>query len=174
MILEQSSKVAENKIIILYTMNKFDIPLLESQLTHFILEKTLMNYFIFKQNLSELNQSNLIESFIHDGLASYRLTSLGHKTLDMFSNLLSDDFKQFVSDEVSLKKKQFMTQNEIIANYTQLKDNEYAVHLMAIENGTPLMELRLTLFSEEQCIKICTNWKKGAPDYFKKIIQMIT
>ncbi|MFA5528914.1 MAG: DUF4364 family protein, partial [Peptostreptococcales bacterium] len=115
-----------------------------------------------------------IESSFRDGLTFYTLTSMGYRTLDMFNNLLSDDFKQLVLNEVSLKKKQFMTQNEIIANYTQLKENEYLVHLMAIEKGTPLMELRLTLFSEEQCIKICTHWKKGAPDYYNRILQMIT
>lgn len=174
MIFENTEKIAENKIILLYIMNQFEIPLTESQLTHFILEKEFMNYFSFKQHLSELVDSKMIEYNSSQKYNYYLLSQRGKRTLEMFKKLITDEMKEVLSKEIQIKKKQYMTDSQIITNYVKIGEYEYIVYLMAIEKGTPLIDLRLNVASTQQAEKICKNWKSNASIYFKNIIDMIT
>lgn len=174
MIENSSGKIAENKIILLYILNQFEIPLTESQLTHFVLDKSLMNYFSYRQNMVELVHSQMIEFSSSDKSNYYLMSTRGQRTLEIFKELITSEMKDVIDNEVQIKKKQYLNENEVIANYVKVAENEYTVYLMAIEKGTPLLDLRLNVVSSKEAQKICNRWKNNAPEYFKKIIDLLT
>ena len=170
----ENIKIAENKILILYIINQFKMPLTESQLIQFILEKEFMNYFVFKQHLSELTASQMIEYNASEKYSYYLISKKGEQTLEIFGKLIADDVKSILDNEIILKKNQFKKDSEIITNYVMIGEFEYIVYLMAIEKGTPLIDLRLNVGSKEQAEELCKNWKRNSSEYFKKIISIIT
>lgn len=58
---DNTRALAENKLIILYLIEKIEIPLSNSEIWQFALEKNLMDYFSVQQYLSELVESGLLE-----------------------------------------------------------------------------------------------------------------
>lgn len=58
---EDSLELAENKLILIYIINKLKCPLTKNQLTQIILENNLMNYFILQQYICELVSSGIIK-----------------------------------------------------------------------------------------------------------------
>lgn len=174
MIEESSGKIAEKKIIILYILNQFQIPLTESQLTHFVLDKALMNYFNYRQHISELVDSQMIEINSSDQDELYLISIRGQNTLELFKNLITEELMSILDNEIQMMKKQYMKQSEIIANYVKVTENEYTVYLMAIEKGTPLIDLRLNVVSVKEAQKICNRWKENSSEYFKNILNLLT
>ncbi len=170
----ENIKIAENKIMILYIIHKFKIPLTESQFIQFILEKEFMNYFIFKQHLSELISSQMIEYNTSEKYSFYLITKKGQQTLELFQKLITQDMKNIIDMEIEVKKNQFKKDSEIITNYVMIGEHEYIVYLMAIEKGTPLIDLRLNVGTKEQAEILCRNWKKNSSKYFKKIFDIVT
>jgi len=55
-----SKELAENKIILLYIIEKIGMPVSNIQITKLVLEKKLMNYFLLQQRLNELCESGFL------------------------------------------------------------------------------------------------------------------
>ena len=174
MLNSSSEKNAENKIILLYIIDSFKIPLTDSQLTSFVLEKEYMNYFVYKQHLSELIESKMIEYTSSENINYYLITKKGRETIALFSHILSEDQTKKLDASVSIKVKQYMREKEIVTNYVKIGENEFMVYLMAVENGVPLIDLRLNVTNEQQATDICKQWKKNSPEYFRRILDMLT
>ena len=58
---ENSLELAENKLLMLYILKSIKDPISNAQFTEIILENNFMNYFIFQQYLSELEESKFVE-----------------------------------------------------------------------------------------------------------------
>ena len=56
---DNTRALAESKLIILYLIEKIEIPLSNSEICQFALEKNLMDYFSVQQYLSEMVESGL-------------------------------------------------------------------------------------------------------------------
>ena len=57
MSIASNRELAENKLILLYILDKLNMPVSNLQLTKIVMENKLMNYFIFQQFLDEIVQS---------------------------------------------------------------------------------------------------------------------
>ena len=54
---ENSSELAENKLLVLYVIKSLKQPISNTQLTEIILENNFINYFTLQQYISELEYS---------------------------------------------------------------------------------------------------------------------
>ena len=79
---------AENKVLILYFMNKVRMPVSNMQLTRIMLENRFLNYFLLQQCIHELLRDKLIISETKDDLDFYTPSDEGLKMLEMFVDLL--------------------------------------------------------------------------------------
>ncbi len=174
MLNNNSEKNAENKIILLYIIDAFKIPLTDSQLTRFVLEKDYMNYFVYKQHLSELIESSMIEYSCSENINYYLITQKGRETIQLFQHIIKNKTIQSIHDQINIEMKHVMHEKEIVTNYEKVNEHEYIVFLMAVEDGTPLIDLRLNVISEKQAQLVCEKWKKNSPDYFRRILDMLT
>ena len=57
---ENSAELAENKLLVLYTLQRLNRLISNSQLTEILLQNNLINYFTLQQCISELEESNFI------------------------------------------------------------------------------------------------------------------
>ena len=72
---DNTRALAENKLIILYLIEKIEIPLSNSEICQFALEKNLMDYFSVQQYLSELVESGLLEMATENNSTRYTITA---------------------------------------------------------------------------------------------------
>ena len=77
------------KIIILYIINQFSVPLTNQQLTDFILEHDVMNYFDLQQYLTDLVDTSMLEYSTSEGEKYYIITESGKNTLERVVGCLS-------------------------------------------------------------------------------------
>ena len=83
---ENTQQLAEHKLLLLYIFERFSIPLTNTQITEFIMEKEYLNYFSLQQYLTELVSSGLLEYNINEENDSYILTQKGMSALRYFKN----------------------------------------------------------------------------------------
>ena len=80
--------LAENKVLILYALNKANKPLTNDVLYKIVLAAANMNYFYFQQFMLDLIEVGYICSFQKEDQTLYQVTENGKKTLDLTLDLL--------------------------------------------------------------------------------------
>ena len=88
-----SNSLAEDKVSILYILNKLNRDITESDLYKFIMPINNINYFYYKQILTDLVYSKLIESYTKDEEDEntkpiYKITSEGKDSLKLTIDVL--------------------------------------------------------------------------------------
>ena len=81
---DNTRALAESKLIILYLIEKIEIPLSNSEICQFALEKNLMDYFSVQQYLSEMVESGLLEVTTENNSTRYTINADGEETLNYF------------------------------------------------------------------------------------------
>ena len=80
--------LAENKVLILYTLNKANKPLTNDVLYKIVLAAANMNYFYFQQFLLDLTNNKYIEYFNNGIHTIYKITTLGKNVLELTEDIL--------------------------------------------------------------------------------------
>jgi len=158
------------KLIILYTLDKVDFPLTNSQVTEFILEKGYTTYFTLQQALSELTDTGLIKSKQIRNSSHYSITPSGVETLEYFGDHISTSITYDIDDFLKAHKYELRSENETLADYRREKRNRFFVNCSIKEKGVPLVEIKLNVTDESQAIAICDNWSKKNADIYSYII----
>lgn len=164
---------AENKLLLLYILNKFEIAITNNQITDFIMENELMNYFVLQQFLSELVNASLLEYTQNEEHYYYLITEKGKDTLNYFKDRLSDKLLTKIDQAVDNRKKVILKETQISANYKKKSKNDYSVELKVIENDITLIDLKLDVVSNKHAKTICDNWKNKAQDIYGEIIKLL-
>jgi predicted transcriptional regulator len=173
MFLNDTKHEAESKLLLLYIIDKFEITLTNNQITEFIMENELLNYFMLQQFLSELVDSALLEYIKNEDYYYYLITEKGKNTLNYFKDRLSKDLLEKIDVAVEKRKKVLLKETQISANYIKKSQNDYIVELKVVENDITLFDLKLDVVSNKQAKLICDKWKKKAQDIYGDIIKLL-
>jgi len=158
------------KLIILYTLNKVNFPLTNSQVTEFALEKGYTTYFTLQQAINELCDTALIKAKQIRNSSHYSITPSGIETLGYFGDHISSTVKQDIDAFLKQHQYELRSENETLADYYQEKKNQYLVNCSIKEKGVPLIEIKLNVTDEDQAIAICDNWRTKNADIYAYII----
>lgn len=148
------------KLIVLYMLDQVDFPLTKSQIFDFILEKDYTNYFTLNQAASELIDSGLVESRSIRNSSHLFLTDEGRDTLQCFQNRISDMIKEEISTYFRENELKLRNEVSVLSNYYRVTTGEYVAELIAKEKNAELMNLKISMPSEEAAKAICENWQK--------------
>lgn len=80
MFTDNSQQLARFKLLLLYIIHRFGFPVSNTQLTQFVLENDIMDYFMLQQFLSELEDSKFVTNESSDKNMS-SLSLMQEKTL---------------------------------------------------------------------------------------------
>jgi len=161
------------KIIILYTINHFSVPLTNQQLTDFVLEHAIMNFFDLQQFLTDLVDTSMLEYSMSEGEKYYIITESGRNILDLFSDRVSQSLRRTINDSIDMKKKSFVIKTNITADYYKEDDNDYIVHLTVKEGIYTLMDIKVNVVSNKDAKLICENWEKKAQHLYGDILNKL-
>jgi DNA-binding PadR family transcriptional regulator len=161
------------KLIILYILSRVDFPLSNAQLTAFILEKEYTNYFNIQRAISELLDDEYITVKTIRNSSLYKLTDTGKETLLFFDNLISSGIKEDIEEYLKQNKYQLKEEVSFLADYTQIKKGDFSVRLSVIERDTRLIDLSLSVPTEEDAILICNKWKEKSSDIYAYLMSAL-
>lgn len=158
------------KLIILYMLDRVDFPLSNSQISDFMLNKEYTTYFKLQQALSELIDAGFIQEEPVRNRTLYNLTEDGASTIGLFRKNISHAIRQDVNDY--LWEKQYELKNEVSvkADYYRNTNQEYSVHCRVMENTLPLIDLTITVPSEEEAKTVSNNWQKKSQEIYAQIM----
>lgn len=171
MFIENTEELAQNKLILLYILDKSETPLTNDEITEFVMENNYINYFLIQQYLTELIESEFIK-YLKDNKA-YVLSSKGTSTLFYFRDRISEKTKDKISNEFSIIEEKAKIKAQVVGEYYEKNNTEYVANLKLIENNETLLNLSLTVTTIEQAKNICNTWKNNTEYIYKTLFNLL-
>ena len=169
----QSDTFMLYKLMILYILSRVNFPLTNAQLTAFILEKEYTNYFNLQRAISDLIDDSYISARTIRNSSLYRITENGLETLSLFDNMISAGIKEDIEKYLHQNKYELQEEVSPPAEFFQIKKGEYAAHLSVIERDTSIIELTLSVTTEEEASRICSNWKEKSSEVYSYLLSTL-
>ena len=140
---DNTTALAENKVLILYILNQLDSGMIEDGLYKIIASINDVNYFYFKEVLTDLLDSKLVGIFTKDEEESVlRITTEGKNALSLTQDILPGLLK-LKADNVFKKELSSITEeSSIVAEFIPKNENDYTVKCKIIENNETIFEVK--------------------------------
>ena len=159
------------KLIILYMLDSVKHPLTNSQIANFMLDHDSTSYFHLQETISDMTQSQLISAnFIRD-TSYYKITEEGTITLSYFTNELSDVIKEEIQEYLEEHGAEIRNRATILADYYKTTTQEYAARCQVKERNATIMDLTLTVPTEDAAKSICRNWENKCQDIYAYLME---
>ncbi|NLL93514.1 MAG: DUF4364 family protein [Clostridiales bacterium] len=161
------------KFMTLYMLNKVNFPLTNAQMSGFFLDKEYTSYFIFQQVISELLETRLISSETVRNTSYYRITDDGRETIEMFTNKIPiaiiDDMDIFLIDN------KYELRNEVgtLSDYYKSTNGDYIVNCQIKEGNSTLIDLNLSVPSEDVAEIMCNNWREASQEVYANVMKRL-
>ena len=161
------------KLIILYILNRVDFPISNAQLADIITNHNYTSYFNIQEVISELVEDRYIILQQTKNAARYRISEEGREALSFFYHTISPEIRDEI--DLYLTKKQYDLREEAsnIADYYELRANEYQVELKVLERDSTVIELRLLVPSKTDAETICSHWRRKNADIYAYVLQTL-
>ena len=161
------------KLMTLYMLNKVNFPLTNAQISGFFLDKDYTSYFVLQQVISELIESKLIVSETVRNTSYYRITNDGIETVELFTSKIPvaiiDDIDIFLLDN------KYELRNEVgtLSDYYKSTNQDYIVNCQIKEGQNTLIDLNLSVPSEDVAETMCNNWKTASQELYSTIMKTL-
>lgn len=168
--------LAENKVLILYILNKIDTPISNNELLQLVLSIEDMNYFYFQQFILDLLENKYIEEYRQEENSEpiYRLTSAGKSTLELTKDLIPGIVKLKIDSTIKGELDNIEEEVSIVSEFMPEDDNLFNVTCKIVEKNKTVFEVATFAGSREQAKAISDNWKENAINIYPKIINLLT
>ena len=169
----QSDTVMLYKLIILFMLDKVDFPLTNAHISNFMLDKDYTDYFTIQQVINELVDAEFITSETIRHSSRYQITDSGRETLSFFANKISNATQSDVLDYLKENKFRLRNETSTTSDFFEEKKGEYLVRLQVKEKTSTVIELNLTVPTEEDATKICSNWSSKSQDIYAMVLSSL-
>lgn len=176
--LGSSREIVQNKLIIMYIMDKLNMPVSNNNITRLVLETRLMNYFMFQQCFNELHEGKLLE--LHtagespEDVEGFYLTASGNTALQYFLNLIPQGIKKQLDKMLPAVRKEIQGDTLVTADFMPESETKFTVTCKMGEKGFPLVELKAAVGTKKDAREVCENWKNHSSEIYAEIIEALT
>ncbi|MCL2604341.1 MAG: DUF4364 family protein [Defluviitaleaceae bacterium] len=172
-------KDVENKLIILYLLNRMVLPMSRGQIAEMVLSGEFMDFFTLQQNLSEMVEIGFLdasqENAADNNTTRYTATEDGANTLEFFERRIAFSTRQAINRYANENRQKIKKDYEKTATYFPDENNdEFRVKCGVYEDKRALLELFISVDTREQAKFIQTNWQKNASVLYGQIINALT
>lgn len=164
-----------NKLIILFVMEKMEMPLTENSIIEICSVKNgWINYMDCLDLLFQLSEAKLIyKTECKEGEMRYNLTFEGRDCLSYFYKKIPLDLRDEITEYSRVNRLLVKQSQEYYANYTDADDGSYLVTMRIYESliTSPLFELQIKAPTRQSAEEACKKWRQGAPAYYEYILE---
>jgi hypothetical protein len=156
-------------------LNKVNFPLTNTQISRFFLDKEYTTYFVFQQVITELLEAGLIFSETVRNTSYYKITDSGIETVEMFADKIPvavvDDMDIFLIDNKYEMRNEVGTTSDY---YLSANGQDYIVTCQIKEGNNNLIEINITVPSEDVAEIMCNNWRDSSQDIYSAVMKTLT
>lgn len=148
-------------------LNRVTFSLTAAQVSDFILNREYTNFMTLQQVLGELSDAGMVSSQSIRNRTLLTITEEGRNTLYFFENRINDAIKEDINS--FLRENAFELRNEtsVSGHYYKATSGEFEAHLTAKERSITLIDITLSVPSEEAASTICDNWQKKNEEIYQ-------
>lgn len=168
--------LAENKVLILYVLDKVPAGLSEDGLYKIVSSINDINYFYFKEVLTDLIDSNLVGTLTKDEETEsvLKITSEGKNSLSLTIEVLPGIVKLKADNVFKTEFPEITNKTSIVAEFTPRSEDDYIVKCRIIEKNETIFEVKTYAGSRERAKKIVDNWNTNASKIYPKILNLLS
>ena len=167
-----ATTLAENKVLILYILNLIDTDIRQDDLFKIITSINNMNYFIFKQIITDLIDSKLVGIYTKEEPV-IKITSEGKNAYILTKDVLPGILKLKADNIFKSEFSSIENESSIIAEFIPKNENSYTVKCKIVENNETIFEVKSFVGSRERAKKIVDNWNKNANEIYPEILNLL-
>ena len=168
-----NNSLAENKVLILYTLNKINREITDTDLLKIISPINNINYFYFRDILIDLVESKLVGTYTKEEQNVYEITPEGKNSLELTIDMLPGIIKLKADNIFKQELFEIADEESISAEYIPESENDYTVKCKIVENNKTIFEVKIFAGSNEQARNISDNWRKNAKEIYPKIMNLL-
>ena len=165
--------LAENKVLILYLLNKLQNGIKSDNLYKIVSSANNMNYFYFQELLTDLIESNFVGSFTNDEDTIVKITSDGQNALSLTKSLLPGILKLKADNVFKEEISSIAEESSIITEYIPKDEKNYTVKCKIVEKNETVFEVSTFAGSRDRAKQISDNWKNNANSIYPKIMDLL-
>lgn len=170
---DKTTSLAEDKVLILYILNLIDGDIIEDGLFKIISSINDINYFYFKQVLTDLIDSKLVGTYTKEEEQVIKITSEGKNAYQLTKDVLPGIMKLKADNIFAKEFSSIEEEASVIAEFTPKNENDYTIKCKIVENNETIFEVRTFAGSRDRAKRIVDNWNKNAINIYPKILNML-
>lgn len=168
-----TTTLAENKLLILYILDRIDKEIKQDYLFQIITSINEINYFYFKQLLTDLIDSKLVGTYTKEEEPVVRITSDGKNAFVLTKDVLPGIMK-LKADNIFEKEFHTIEQaSSITAEFIPKNENSYTIKCKIVEDNETIFEVKTFAGSRDRAKRIVDNWNKNANTIYPKILNIL-
>lgn len=170
---EDSEILAENKVLILYVLDKLDKPIDNDNLLKLTLSIKEMNYFYFQQFLLDLLENKYIIGYTEDEKTMYKITDLGKETLALTNDILPGIMKLQIDNALNTEVDDVQYKDHAFSEFTPKNEHEFMVTCKLVKNNITIFEVKLQANSSEEAKHIAEKWENNYEEIYPIIVDIL-
>lgn len=170
---DNATALAENKVLILYILNLIDGDIIQDGLFKIISSINNVNYFYFKQVLTDLIDSKLVGVHTKEEEQVIRITSEGKNAYILTKDVLPGIMKLKADNIFKTEYSNIEEESSVIAEFIPKNENDYTIKCKIVENNETIFEVRTFAGSRDRAKRIVDNWNSNATTIYPKILNLL-
>lgn len=169
---KDTSELAENKLLLLYILDKLPKPTSNSYITQVVLENNLINYFSLQRYIAELVENDFILDSEHENSHTLSLTELGERALKLFLGRIPNNKITVIDDYIDTMNSSM--EEDIRFETSIVEDEENTLLVLEINNpnkNIARLSFSLNEIEDGQCI--CDNWENNGANIYSEILTIL-
>lgn len=171
---DNTTALAENKVLILYLLDQIPNGIIENGLFKIVTSINGINYFYFKQVLTDLFETKLVGLITKDDSEGViKITSEGKNALSLTQDVLPGILK-LKADNLFKKELSSVTEEtSVTAEFIPKNENDYTIKCKIVENNETIFEVRTVAGSRDRAKRIVDNWNSNASKIYPEILDIL-
>jgi DNA-binding PadR family transcriptional regulator len=165
----------EDKLVLLYLLEKMELPLSNSQITEYVRQAEFMDYITLCETLADMTDNGYLEKTVENNNTRYSITDEGQTALEYFEKHIPVNKRGMINSYVRESRQNIKKYYENTATFfPNAENNEFIVKCGLYEDERALMEFSISVDTRGQARKIQSNWKANANTLYGRIIEALT
>ncbi len=170
---DNATALAENKVLILYILNLIDGDIIQDGLFKIISSINNINYFYFKQVLTDLIDSKLVGSYTKEDEQVVKITSEGKNAYILTKDVLPGIMKLKADNIFKKEFSNIEEESSVSAEFIPRNENDYTIKCKIVENNETIFEVKTFAGSRERAKRIVDNWNQNATTIYPEILNLL-
>lgn len=168
-----ATTLAENKVLILHILTLLNRDIRQDDLFKIIASINDINYFYFKQLITDLIDSKLVGSYTKEEEPVIRITSEGQNAYILTKDVLPGIMKLKADNIFQKEFSSIEEEASVIAEFIPKDENNYTIKCKIVENNETIFEVRTFAGSRDRAKRIVDNWNKNANKIYPKMLNIL-